>query len=122
MWRYGLLGLGGFAALVTIGFTRNWLRTDYEIIPFAVWILCWLVPLWKWRLDSATLAFGLLFISEGALVAIEMPLIINNGSGQDAVDGFAYVAGGFTVLLGLFLLAISAVLRAAHKPKQWPSP
>ncbi len=57
------------------------------------------------------MAPGAALLLDGAIIFFVMPKVVNNGSGQDAVDLFATFGGGGARIAGLMLLALGAALR-----------
>ena len=112
MWRFPLMAVGSALALLSTGIARNWVHIENGGIPLLLAIGCWVAAVRGLGGAKAAIAWGCGLIFDGVILFFVMPKVVNNGSGQDAVDGFAMFVGGGATLVGLLLIALGAAFRA----------
>jgi len=115
MWRYLLIAIGACFALMSTGMARNWVQIDNAATPLVLALACWAVAVIGWKPHLALFSLGVALIAGGAVLFFVMPLVVNNGSGQDAVALFATAGGFISGLLGFCLLVLGVAFRRITK-------
>jgi hypothetical protein len=111
MWRFILVAVGAFFALLSTGIAGKWMYLDNPLILVMPASVSWGAAVFRWRAHLALLSLGIALVLDGGIFSFVMPQVVNAGSGQDAVVLFATVAGEGTALVGLVLIAVGEIAR-----------
>jgi hypothetical protein len=115
MWRFLLVGIGAVCALHLNPMSRVLIPVENGAVPLILAVSRWGIAIWGWLPRPALWAVGTSLILAGLVLFFVMPRVVNNGSGQDAVDMFGMFLGTGLFLLGIFLLTMAQVT-------PWPKP